>query len=264
MTISDSISPKLRKRLIEVAYKKSASHISSCLSCIDILETIYSLVDRQKIIDKSPSRDVVILSKGHATLAHYVVLERYEVLDQSLDDYLDYGSTMYGHPNNQLRGVEHCTGALGHGLPFAIGVSTYKKSQNLPGMVYVILGDGELEEGSNWEALLFLRNKQPDNLTIIIDRNCMTQMDPSNSSVRLHPYVSLFESLGFSTSTIDGHHPGQLRTSFSSSLNSTKVVFCTTIKGKGIDFMESDPVWHYRPLNSETYSLALSQLSRAS
>ena len=165
-----------RSRLIEIAYESQASHISSCLSCIDILENIYETSNIEKIKEKSKDRDIVLLSKGHAVLAQYVILEKNGLMDQDLSNYLRNGSKLYGHPNPEVENIEHTTGALGHGLPHAVGRALKRMHDGSGGKIFVVIGDGELDEGSNYEAMSLISKLNIKNIVILVDMNDLTQM----------------------------------------------------------------------------------------
>ena len=254
----------LRKRVLDIIYQSKASHIGSSFSVIEILSAVYRGINVNKIMDKKYGRDRVILSKGHSAAALYAVLNHLGLLsDEELKTYYRNGSLLSGHASHFVPCVEHSTGALGHGLPVAVGIGIGLKSKGLDSRVYVIVGDGELHEGSNWEALLLAGHLKLDNLCVLIDRNGLSGIGDINSSCSFNSLENKLKSFGFKTFEVDGHDEEEIYQTIQEMKESETpgAVICHTIKGKGVSFMENNNVWHYRPPNDEEYEKALIELS---
>lgn len=253
----------LRKTILDIVYRSNASHIGSCFSVVEILSAVYRSVDTNKIKRQSYDRDRVILSKGHAAAALYTILFHYGLLSkEELATYYENGSLLSGHASHFVPYVEHSTGALGHGLSVAVGVGIGLKSKGFDSRVYVIVGDGELHEGSNWEALLLAGHLKLNNLCMLIDNNCFGGTGNIDTYCSFNLLKNKLESFGFKSFEGDGHD----EESIYSLIQKTKkaetpiAVICHTIKGKGVSFMENNNVWHYRPPNKEEYEKAMYEL----
>jgi transketolase len=257
-------SANYRRTILEMIYKAKASHIGSSYSVVEILSAIYRNVDLEKIRNQSSDRDRVILSKGHSAAALYAVLNHLGLLsDEELVTYYRNGSMLSGHASHFVPYVEHSTGALGHGLSVAVGIGIGLKKKGLDSRVYVIVGDGELHEGSNWEALLLAGHLKLDNLCVLIDRNGLGGIGDINSYCSFNSLENKLKSFGFKTFEVDGHDEEEIYQTIQEMKESETpgAVICHTIKGKGVSFMENNNVWHYRPPNDEEYEKALIELS---
>lgn len=246
---------------MEIAHKTKATHIGSCLSVVDMLDAIYSVIDIDKIKSKFNDRDRVVLSKGHSALALYCVMNKYGLMsDEILNKYYSNGSVLSGHVSHNVEFVEHSTGALGHGLSVAVGMAIGMKSNNFKSKVYCILGDGELQEGSNWEALMLASHLKLDNLFIFVDYNKLAGIDKPHIMQDVFRLCDLINALGVDFCLIDGHNIKQIIHEIKETYNLVKVIICDTVKGNGISFMENQNVWHYRPLCGEDYQKCLEEL----
>ncbi|MBE3122249.1 MAG: transketolase [Thermoplasmata archaeon] len=255
----------LRKRVLDIIYQSKASHIGSSFSVIEILSAVYRGIDIKKIKDKRDDRDRVILSKGHSAAALYVILNHLGLLsDEELMTYYKNGSILSGHASHFVPYVEHSTGALGHGLSVAVGIGIGLKSKGLDSRVYVIVGDGELHEGSNWEALLLAGHLKLDNLCVLVDMNGLGGTKDINSYCSFNSLKDKLESFCFKTFEVDGHDEEQICQTIQRLKESETpgAIICHTIKGKGVSFMENNNVWHYRPPNDEEYKKASIELSK--
>ncbi len=259
-------SKKLRKLIFKSICNGGGGHIPTSLSMIDILNVLYNEIIR---IDpknpKDPNRDRFVLSKGHGSVALYAVLADKGFFDEShLNTYGKKGTILGGHPDmHKVPGVEASTGALGHGFPFAVGIALAGKLNQKDYHVYTILGDGECQEGSIWEAALFAPQKQLDNLTAIIDYNKFQAMDELDNIVSLDPLADKWKAFGWAVQEIDGHNYEEIIDVFTSlPLEEKKptLIIAHTIKGKGISFMEGEPIWHYRMPNSDEMKIACKDL----
>ncbi len=248
----------LRSRIIETSHKASMPHLGSCLSCVDILSTLYFSVLKIDPKDhKSPLRDRFILSKGHGAPALFQVLAMRGFYPESwLDNYGEDGGIFAEHPPTPcyLAGIEAATGSLGHGLPMGLGMALAARILNQQYNVYALLSDGECNEGSIWEAAMFAGGKKISNLCVIIDFNKWQATDRSQDVLALDPLADKWKAFGWDTVEVDGHDIYQLQKAFSNFPSKTgkpMAIIAHTIKGKGVSFMEDDNNWHYRIPNEE-------------
>jgi len=229
-----------------------ASHIGTCLSMADILAVLYDTI--LKIDPKDPSwlnRDRFILSKGHGAAIYYAVLARCGFFSRKLlTEYSKNGSKLAGHVTHYgVPGVELSTGSLGHGLPLGCGIALTAKKDKEKYHVFILLSDGEMDEGSNWEALLFAAHHKLDNLTVIIDHNKLQGLGRVKDVLDLGSLADKGRSFGWGVKEIDGHDHGQLHATLGNlPLNKglPSLIIAHTIKGKGVDYMEDKLEWHYK------------------
>lgn len=257
-----------RKKLLRYIKKANAGHTGGSLSCVDILNVLYNRILRvSPETFGHPGRDRYIQSKGHSVEALYVVLaDRGFFPESDLETLGRYGSHYVGHPTRKVNGIEHNTGALGHGLSVASGIALAGKKDAAGYKVYVLLGDGELAEGSNWEALLAAAHFRLDNLTAVVDRNTLQITGKTSDICELEPLAEKFIAFGWSVETVDGHDVTALaevlrRVPFAPGKPS--VVIARTIKGKGVPFMEGAAEWHHRVPSDEQYDEAMRALDQA-
>ena len=258
---STDIAAHIRADVIEMCHRAKAAHLASALSCIDILTVLYEYVLKlDPIQPQSPDRDRFILSKGHAAPALYATLAWKSIIDR--DQLLTYGlkgSLLEEHPSPKLVGVEAATGSLGHGLPIANGMALAARIQNQTYRVFVLMSDGECNEGSVWEAAMFAARHGLDQLTAIVDFNKWQATGRSCEVLQLEPLVEKWASFGWSVTELDGHdHQSLLASLTKPSIGKPHVIIAHTIKGKGVSFMEDDNNWHYRvPTEQEVLSAKL-------
>lgn len=254
---------RVRIRMLEILHKSQASHIGSCLSVVEMLLAVYKSVDLDKISRKEDDRERVIVSKGHAAAALYTVLHHFGLLkDEELETYHQNGSLLSGHVTATVSGVEHSTGALGHGLSVGVGIGIGLRIKKINSRVYVIVGDGELHEGSTWEALQYAAHCKLNNLCLLVDNNKLSGVGKTNDCCSLEPLKSKLECFGFETFEVDGHSQEEIYATIQKTKNSEKpvAIICHTVKGKGVSFMENNNAWHYRPLNKEDYEKAIIEI----
>jgi len=239
----------LRKQIVSMAYNAGSGHIPSALSILDIVWALYD-----KILQEG---DRFVLSKGHGCLALYVVLaEKGIISSEQLADFTKHGSILGGHPDrNKVPGVVCSTGSLGHGLPQAVGIALAKKIKNETGRVYCLVGDGECNEGSIWEAAMLAAHHKLNNLTVIVDYNRST-----DRAINLGDLESKFEAFGFDVDSVQGHNCAQLGNALKSKYYNPYAIMAYTIKGHGCNRM-SDPAWHHRAPNDVELSEILQELS---
>ncbi len=255
----------IRKRIAQYGYLSGRGHISSALSCVEILAALYctGIVDVSKILNESENRDRIILSKAHAGLGLFSTLIECGAVEESvLTDFCSINGKLATHPElGTIRGVERTGGSLGQGLNFACGVSFALKQQKHKAKVYVLVGDGELQEGSIWEALLFAGHHQLDNLTIIIDNNRRQISGKTDQILSVIPLKEKMVSFNLKTIEVNGHSIEQLIDAYQMPFDGrTKVVIANTLKGKGISFIEDQPGWHGKGLSQEQYNQAFEEL----
>lgn len=247
----DERSLHLRRLVVDGLEAAGSGHVGSSLSAIEILRVLYDDIlrvdpDRPEWTD----RDRFILSKGHGCLALYAVLADKGFFDTSLlRQFCAYGSPLGGHPElGTVPGVEWSTGALGHGLSVAVGIALSLRGRS-PARVYVLCGDGELGEGSVWEAAMAAAHHGLDRLCVLVDRNGVQSCDRTESVLALEPLAEKWRSFGFATTTVDGHDPARLRSVLGGLpmiAGKPTAIICRTVKGKGLPAAEGQAAWHYR------------------
>lgn len=263
---SKELAWKIRKDAIEMTHISHGSHIASVLSVADIIAVLYADILKYDTRNtKLPERDRIILSKGHAGAAIYAALAEVGFFDvEELNSHYANGSKLSGHVSHKgVPGVEFSTGSLGHGLPVAAGMAMAAKRQNKKHRIFVILGDGECDEGSVWETLLFANHYKLNNLIAIVDYNKMQSMDYCENTIKLEPFEEKWKAFGWNVITIDGHNHNEIKKSITDinyNLGKPTVIIANTIKGKGISFMENNIVWHYRAPEGEEYTNAIKEL----
>lgn len=262
---SKTFSSLIRRYALEMVCRAGASHIGSALSIADIIAVLYAQVLQ---VDPNhpqlPERDRLILSKGHACVAVYAALAGkgfFPVTD--LETYGQDHSNLMNHISHKVPGVEFSSGALGHGLPFGVGKAIAARRWEADWRTFVILSDGEMDEGSNWEALMFAAHHKLDNLVAIIDYNKLQSLTTIAKTLGLEPLAEKLQAFGWSVREVDGHDHEQLNNALSSvpwEAGKPSVLIAHTIKGKGVSFMENRVEWHYRSPNTEQLAQALAEL----
>lgn len=257
---------RIRRHGVEMTHLSGGSHIASILSVADIVGVLYADVASVDPADPEwDERDRVILSKGHAGASIYAALAERGFFDvEELRTHYADGSRLSGHVSHKgIPGVEVSTGSLGHGLSVGAGMAYAAKKDGKQHRVFVILGDGECDEGSVWEAALVANHYGLGNLVAIIDHNRMQSLDFCEDTIALEPFADKWRAFGWRTLTVDGHDHDALREAMDScrDLDKPTVIIAETIKGKGISFMEQDILWHYRfPHAGEEYDGAVAEL----
>jgi transketolase len=237
-----------------------AAHIGSSLSCIDILSVIYSEV--ADIRASEQTKDFVIVSKGHAAAGTYSVLANCGYMSlEMLKTYGLDGSDLGGHvtrSNNDA--ITLSTGSLGHGLPYGIGIALSKKKKGYAGRVFIVMSDGECDEGTTWESALLAYQFKLDNLFVIIDRNGIQSLAKTEDTLQLEPLADKWRAFNWEVENIDGHSHSQIENALSSS-GVPKCIIANTTKGKGVSFMENSVLWHYRPPSESELRDALIEIT---
>lgn len=256
-----------RKSLLRWIKHAGAGHTGGSLSCIDILNVLYNRILRLSPARFSdPMRDRYVQSKGHSVEALYVVLADQGYFPESeLETLSSYKSHFVGHPTRKVPGVEQNTGALGHGLSICVGMALAGKMDELDFRVFTLLGDGELAEGSNWEAAMAASHYKVDNLTAIIDHNQLQITGRTCEVMCTEPLEQKWTAFGWAVHTVDGHDIPALTQALSAPLQHGKpnLIIANTVKGKGISFMENVGKWHHGVPNDTEYALAMAELDAA-
>ena len=257
----------IRLSAMTMTHHAKLGHTGGDLSSSDILATLYL----GRVLDVNPAeprwaqRDRFVMSKGHCSGAFYSTLAQrgFFPLEQ-LKTFMDPLSMLNGHPDrNKLPGVEANTGPLGHGLPIAVGMALAARMNNQPWRVFVLVGDGELQEGSNWEAAMCAQQYRLDNLTVIVDRNGLQQGDFTESTIRMEPLADRWTSFGFAVREVNGHDHLALLDAFSSvpfEKGKPTCILARTTKGKGVSFAENKPAWHHGVPTAEQLEIAAREL----
>lgn len=248
-----------------MTHLSGGSHIASVLSVADIIAVLYAKILMYDT--KNPKwngRDRLILSKGHAGASIYAALAEVGFFDiEELKTHYANGSRLSGHVSHKVPGVDFSTGSLGHGLSAGAGMAYAAKLDKKTHKVYVVIGDGECDEGSVWEAALFAYHYKLNNLIAIIDHNKMQSLDYCENTMKLAPFADKWKAFGWNTLEIDGNSCDEIENSLKNLPDNNKpsVIIANTIKGKGISFMENDILWHYRfPHEGWEYDNAIKEL----
>jgi transketolase len=258
---------RYRREILRIIKHAGAGHTGGSLSCTDILNVLYHRILRvTPATAADPLRDRYVQSKGHSVEALYVVLaERGFFPAAELATLCQYRSHFVGHPTRHIPGIEQNTGALGHGLPICTGMAIGGKLDGAMFRVFTLLGDGELAEGSNWEAAMAAAHYRLDNLTAIVDCNTLQITGRTRDVMSNEPLAEKFAAFGWAVRTVDGHNFGALTAALERPLEAGKpsVVIARTTKGKGISFMEDVGKWHHGVPSDEEYARALAELDAA-
>jgi transketolase len=254
-----------RKNILKYIKIANAGHTGGSLSCTDILNVLYNEV--LNVLPEnfsSPDRDRYIQSKGHCVEALFVVLaDKGFFAEEDLNTLCQYKSHYIGHPTKKVKGVEQNTGALGHGLPISVGVALAGKMDRKNYNVYTLLGDGELPEGSNWEAALSAAHYKLDNLCAIVDKNSLQITAPTADVMSTDPLDKKWEAFGWVVKEVNGNDVEELLAAFNSlpfEKGKPSVIIAHTTKGKGVSYMENQLKWHHGVPNKEEYELAQKEL----
>ena len=266
MSVLKAKAQEIRRLIFKTICNAGGGHLPTCLSMVDLLTVLYYDVLRIDPKDmKNPERDRFVLSKGHGGVALYAILADKGFFDiKHLATHGKKGTILGGHPDmHKVPGIEASTGALGHGLPFAAGIALAAKKDSRNYRTFVVLGDGECQEGSVWEAALFAPQARLDNLTVIIDYNKLQAMDPLEKIIAMEPFADKWRAFGWAVEEVNGHDISALQTLFKRLPlveHKPTCVIAHTTKGKGISFMENVPLWHYRQPKPEEMAKAAAEL----
>lgn len=259
----------LRRTVLDMAYAGQTVHIGCAFSLIELLAVLYRQHLRFDPADPAaPDRDLLVLSKGHGVMAQYACLREIGWIgEEAVSGYFSDGSMLKGLSDSRVPGLEVTSGSLGHGLSVAVGMALGARRNGSGQRVFAIVGDGEMNEGPIWEAMLFAAQHRLDNLVVMIDENGFQAMGRTNDIIALGDLAAKFTAFGFDAEAINGHDEDAIDASLTRLLaNGTgrpKAVIARTVKGYGVPFMADNNIWHYTRLTDETYRIAVAALEDA-
>ncbi len=251
-----------RRRILDMSQNVTALHIGGAFSCAEIVDCIYNEFMRPGTAGgKSP--DTFLMSKGHGCMIQYVILEDLGIMSKAdLDGYCTPEGRLGTHPDYGNPGIEASTGALGHGLSMVVGMALAERAHKTNGIIYTVLSDGELQEGSTWEAILMASSFKLNNIVAFIDNNDFQSLGrTSETHPSFYPVVDKIQAFGWECVEVDGHNSQSIYEAVIHR-NGTKpfMAVARTTKGKGVSYMENVPIWHYRSPNKEEYAKAIQEL----
>ena len=251
-----------RKEILKISQSVPALHIAPAFSCIEICDLIYNHLIKWK---NSKPDDVFLMSKGHGCMIQYVILKERKLLtEKDLKFYCKPNGRLGAHPDYGVPGIEASTGSLGHGMGISVGMAFADMAQKRKNLVYLVLSDGECQEGSTWEAAMMAGNLKLSNLIAFVDMNDFSGLERmSEGHPAFHPLSEKFESFGWEVYEVDGHSTEKMKKVILNRRNMKKplVIICKTIKGKGVSYMENVPIWHYRSPSKDEFILAMKELN---
>jgi len=253
---------KFRRRILDISQTVPALHAAGAFSCLEIVDSIYFGLMRRD--EEGRLIDTFLLSKGHGSLSQYVVLEELGILPrEELDKFCKPGGILGTHPDYGLPGIEAATGSLGHGMPLTVGMALADKVQGIDRTVYVVMSDGELQEGSVWEAMMIAPSLGITNLVAVVDLNDFQSLGRTSEVLpNFYPVLDKVRAFGWESVEVDGHDPQAIFDAISSRTQSAPfMLIARTTKGKGVSYMENVPIWHYRSPSPEEYQQALRELA---
>jgi transketolase len=259
---SNDLARAARRKILISTHSAKVSHVGSALSVVDILSVLYAKVARvSPATTTAIDRDRIIFSKGHAASALYSVLELAGFIPaRSMEDFCADGSNFGGHVTHSGKlGVELSTGSLGHGLPYGLGIALGLKQIGGNAKVFVIISDGECNEGTTWESALIANQFELQNLVVVIDRNRIQSLGHTESIMKLEPLAEKWQKFGWEVREIDGHSHFEIEAALGNQAGPLCVI-ANTVKGKGVGFMENQVSWHYKSLNDSELALALAEI----
>ncbi len=252
---------RYRRRILDISQQVTALHVAPAFSCTEIVDLIYNELMRWPEAGQSP--DVFLMSKGHGCMVQYVILEEMGILERSdLDDYCKPGGRLGAHPDFGVPGIAASTGSLGHGMGIATGMAYAERAQARDGLVYLVLSDGECQEGSTWEGAMMAANLKLENLIAFVDLNDFSGLERmSEGHPAFHPLLEKFQAFGWEGVKVNGHDADAIEAAVRArSGGKPFVVVSETVKGKGVSYMEHVPIWHYRAPSPEEYIQACEEL----
>lgn len=260
---------RLRRTVLDLAFNGSTVHIGCAFSIIELVAVLYR--DHLRYPGNDPvaeGRDYLVLSKGHGVMAQYACMHELGwVSDEQVKTYFADGTKLKGLSDSRVPGLEVTSGSLGHGLSVGVGLALAAKRKGTDQKVYAIIGDGEINEGPIWEALLVANHHKLDNLVLIVDANGFQAMGSTDDVLTLGSLTAKLEAFGFDSVEIDGHDEARIGAALTRARSETngrpKAIVANTVKGKGVAFMEGDNRWHYLRLNDEIYGRAIAELGEA-
>ncbi len=257
------IATNIRKNILHIANLAGSPHVGSALSCTDILATLYFEILN---LEEYENRDYFILSKAHSAMALYATLYEKGLLSkEEMEGYYQNGGTLPAHTDRLTNPyIEISAGSLGHGLPISLGVAHALKLKSSDRQVYVLMGDGESQEGSVWEAAMLAPHLKLDNLTVFIDRNNLQGYGRADEILSYEPIDKKFEAFNWKVLRVDGHDSQAIKEAVEVQSDKPKMIICDTTKGKGVSFMEDELIWHYFVVTDEIKKKAFAELEEVS
>jgi transketolase len=255
---------RFRRRILDISQQVSALHIGSAYSCTEIVDCIYYGLMRRRPDGSSP--DTFLMSKGHGCMIQYVILEDLGVLSRAeLDAYCTPNGKLGVHPDYGNPGIAAATGSLGHGLSMVCGMALAEKGRKTGGVIYTVLSDGEVQEGSTWEATMMASSLKLDNIVAFVDNNDFQSLGrTSETHPSFYPVVEKFRAFGWETVEVPGHDSRAIFEAVTGAHGGKPLmVVAKTTKGKGVSYMENVPIWHYRSPNKDEYQRAVAELEAA-
>jgi transketolase len=251
-----------RIQILTMTSKANASHVGSALSVVDILSTLYTSVVKFEPLGNYLNENLVILSKGHAASALYAVLAlQGHIPFEWLAEFCSNGAQIGGHvTSTKDKSVALSTGSLGHGLPYGVGIALANKLDEKAGRCFVVMSDGECDEGTTWESALLANHHKLNNLCVIVDRNNLQSLKSTEETLKLEPFKNKWKSFGWDVRSVDGHNHNAINKAIKQTTKPL-IVIANTLKGNGISFMENSILWHYKPPDSDELARAISELS---
>ena len=253
-----------RRRILDISQQVAALHIGSAYSCTEIVDCIYRGLMRHNADGSSP--DTFLMSKGHGCMIQYVILEERGVLSRAdLDAYCTPAGRLGVHPDYGNPGIEAATGSLGHGLAMACGMALAERARKTSGIIYTVLSDGEVQEGSTWEAVLMASSLRLDNLVAAVDNNDFQSLGrTSETHPSFYPLGDKFRAFGWEVAEVDGHDSTAVFEAVTTRQGRRPLMLVAkTVKGKGVSYMENVPIWHYRAPSKDEYFRAIDELESA-
>lgn len=249
-----------RRRILDISQQVGALHIAPAFSCTEIVDVVYNGLMRW---DGAETPDVILMSKGHGCMIQYVILEEKGILlREDLDMYCKPGGRLGAHPDYGVPGISASTGSLGHGMGIATGMAYGERLQGRDGLIYLVLSDGECQEGSTWEGAMMAGNLALENLVAFVDLNDFSGLERmSEGHPAFHPVIDKFLSFGWEGVEVNGHSADEIHEAVQNRKGGKPfVVVCNTVKGKGVSYMEHVPIWHYRSPSPDEYKQACDEL----
>lgn len=257
-----TLAARLRRHVVEMTSAGGSSHVGSCLGCADIVAVLYGCVLSLHADPRDPARDRFVMSKGHAGAVIYAALAELGYIGvETLLTHCSDGSMLSGHISSEVPGVEVSTGALGHGLGIASGMSLAARQRGLHHRVFALLSEGDCDEGSTWEAALFASHHKLSNLVAIVDYNKLQSLASVQDTLALEPFGDKWGAFGWEVSEVDGHDHTELEAALRKGTDRPHCVIAHTVKGRGVSFMENSVLWHYRSPQGDELVAALLELT---
>lgn len=252
-----------RKRILDMSQHVSALHIAPAFSCLEMTDAVYHGLMRPDPRQRGTFLDSFLMSKGHGSLSQYVILADLGILEEKdLNEYCTKPGRLGAHPDYGNPGIEASTGSLGHGMGIAAGIALANKINTNEQRVYVLLSDGEMQEGSTWEAMMMIANLGLSNLVALLDLNDFQGLGrTSETHPAFYPVLDKVRAFGWEAEEVNGHDAAAITSGIQNRKGRQPFfLVCHTIKGKGVSFMEDAPIWHYRSPNKEEYAKAVGEL----